>query len=337
MVGLLRVVDRLCSLAVRHSLRDREVRGSIPGRVKPRTLKLVLAADPPSVYLCSSKSPAILDIDPNGRVITTRYTKHDTLMNPARPVQVADFVDVTSDVISISTISGGATSFGVNRFTSGSTASKQALDVYSTPYPEFKPERVVLTPTEVHAVYRTPVNPTATAATTKPSAINTASSTTTTTTCKAGTTSRPENGKVVTTYSFGGGCEGGRGGEGETATSREHGGNKSRGMGKKTGTGKTLDSGNDNQDAEVKGETSRRGKLCQVRGEQGGAERKQVDTCTAPQQAVSDSSTLINAKAGTCRYSSNGSSNRAVTFETPGVSLTDASTELEGEGLLMSL
>ncbi|GFS21812.1 ATP-binding cassette sub-family C ABCC/MRP-like protein [Elysia marginata] len=36
--------------AVRHSLGDREVRGLIPGRVKPRTLKLVLAADPPSVW-----------------------------------------------------------------------------------------------------------------------------------------------------------------------------------------------------------------------------------------------------------------------------------------------
>ncbi|GFR96147.1 collagen alpha-5(VI) chain [Elysia marginata] len=45
-----RSVGRLCGLAVRHSLRDREVRGSIPGRVKPRTLKLVLAADPPSVW-----------------------------------------------------------------------------------------------------------------------------------------------------------------------------------------------------------------------------------------------------------------------------------------------
>ncbi|GFR97982.1 hypothetical protein ElyMa_006338200 [Elysia marginata] len=41
---------RLCGPAVRHSLRDREVRGSIPGRVKPKTLKLVVAADPPSVW-----------------------------------------------------------------------------------------------------------------------------------------------------------------------------------------------------------------------------------------------------------------------------------------------
>ncbi|GFR79331.1 hypothetical protein ElyMa_004017500 [Elysia marginata] len=41
---------RLCGLAVRHSLRDLKVSGSIPGRVKPRTLKLVLAADPPSVW-----------------------------------------------------------------------------------------------------------------------------------------------------------------------------------------------------------------------------------------------------------------------------------------------
>ncbi|GFR74468.1 hypothetical protein ElyMa_003893700 [Elysia marginata] len=42
--------DRLCGLAVRHSLRDREVPGSIPGRLEPRTLKLALAADPPSVW-----------------------------------------------------------------------------------------------------------------------------------------------------------------------------------------------------------------------------------------------------------------------------------------------
>ncbi|GFS01512.1 filamin-A, partial [Elysia marginata] len=41
---------RLCGLAVRHSLRDREVRGSIPSRVKPRTLKLAVAADPPSFW-----------------------------------------------------------------------------------------------------------------------------------------------------------------------------------------------------------------------------------------------------------------------------------------------
>ncbi|GFR67248.1 hypothetical protein ElyMa_000248200 [Elysia marginata] len=40
----------------RHSLRDREVHGSIPGRVKPRTLKL--AADPPIDwhYAFSAKS-----------------------------------------------------------------------------------------------------------------------------------------------------------------------------------------------------------------------------------------------------------------------------------------
>ncbi|GFS13130.1 hypothetical protein ElyMa_001389100 [Elysia marginata] len=44
------VVHRLCGLAVRHSLRDREVRGSILGRVKPRTFNMVLAADPPSVW-----------------------------------------------------------------------------------------------------------------------------------------------------------------------------------------------------------------------------------------------------------------------------------------------
>ncbi|GFR80843.1 hypothetical protein ElyMa_000590500 [Elysia marginata] len=42
----------LCGLAVRHSLRDREVRGSIPSCVKPKTLKLALAADPPSVGHC---------------------------------------------------------------------------------------------------------------------------------------------------------------------------------------------------------------------------------------------------------------------------------------------
>ncbi|GFS09206.1 hypothetical protein ElyMa_003032500 [Elysia marginata] len=42
--------DRLCGLAVRHSPRDWEVRDSIPDRVKPRTLKLVSAADSPSVW-----------------------------------------------------------------------------------------------------------------------------------------------------------------------------------------------------------------------------------------------------------------------------------------------
>ncbi|GFS06825.1 hypothetical protein ElyMa_004714600 [Elysia marginata] len=49
-IGILFKDDRLCGLAVRHSLRDQEVRGSIPGRVKPRTLKLVQAADPPSAW-----------------------------------------------------------------------------------------------------------------------------------------------------------------------------------------------------------------------------------------------------------------------------------------------
>ncbi|GFR91399.1 hypothetical protein ElyMa_006174800 [Elysia marginata] len=44
------LVDRLCGPALRHSLRDRKVRGSMPGQVKPKTLKLVLAADPPSVW-----------------------------------------------------------------------------------------------------------------------------------------------------------------------------------------------------------------------------------------------------------------------------------------------
>ncbi|GFS16274.1 hypothetical protein ElyMa_003209900 [Elysia marginata] len=42
--------DRLCGLVVGHSLGDRVVRGSIPGRVKLRTLKLVLAGDPPIVW-----------------------------------------------------------------------------------------------------------------------------------------------------------------------------------------------------------------------------------------------------------------------------------------------
>ncbi|GFR65115.1 hypothetical protein ElyMa_005521900 [Elysia marginata] len=34
-------LDRHCGLAVRHLLRDGKVRGSIPGQVKPRTLKLI--------------------------------------------------------------------------------------------------------------------------------------------------------------------------------------------------------------------------------------------------------------------------------------------------------
>ncbi|GFS06823.1 hypothetical protein ElyMa_006554700 [Elysia marginata] len=41
---------QLCGLTVILLLRDREVRGSIPGRVKPRTLSLVLVADPPGVW-----------------------------------------------------------------------------------------------------------------------------------------------------------------------------------------------------------------------------------------------------------------------------------------------
>ncbi|GFR86183.1 hypothetical protein ElyMa_006046600 [Elysia marginata] len=44
------VLHRLCGQAVMQSLRDREVRVRSPGRVKPRTLKLVLVADPPSVW-----------------------------------------------------------------------------------------------------------------------------------------------------------------------------------------------------------------------------------------------------------------------------------------------
>ncbi|GFR67797.1 hypothetical protein ElyMa_003716000 [Elysia marginata] len=50
LVSLVSLRDRLCGLAVRHSPRDREVRGSIPSRVKPRTSKLVLAAHPSSVW-----------------------------------------------------------------------------------------------------------------------------------------------------------------------------------------------------------------------------------------------------------------------------------------------
>ncbi|GFS20468.1 hypothetical protein ElyMa_005057400 [Elysia marginata] len=47
---IIRLRDWLCVVAVRHLLRDLEVRGSIPNRVKPKTLRLVLAADPPSVW-----------------------------------------------------------------------------------------------------------------------------------------------------------------------------------------------------------------------------------------------------------------------------------------------
>ncbi|GFR77593.1 hypothetical protein ElyMa_003973100 [Elysia marginata] len=41
---------RLCGLVVRHSHQRSGDEGSILGRVKPRALKLVLAADPPSVW-----------------------------------------------------------------------------------------------------------------------------------------------------------------------------------------------------------------------------------------------------------------------------------------------
>ncbi|GFR74902.1 mesenchyme-specific cell surface glycoprotein [Elysia marginata] len=78
---------RLYGLAVRHSLRDRDLRDSIPGRVKPKTFKLVLAADPPSVrhYGFSVKSGRpgkdvlhVVDAaDPNNmRAEYTRYENH---------------------------------------------------------------------------------------------------------------------------------------------------------------------------------------------------------------------------------------------------------------------
>ncbi|GFR82947.1 hypothetical protein ElyMa_000638900 [Elysia marginata] len=36
--------SRLCGLAVRHLLKDREVRGSIPGRVKTKDLKISISS-----------------------------------------------------------------------------------------------------------------------------------------------------------------------------------------------------------------------------------------------------------------------------------------------------
>ncbi|GFS09372.1 hypothetical protein ElyMa_004780600 [Elysia marginata] len=50
--------SRQKALSVKYSLRDQRGTGSIPGRVKPRTLKLLLVADPPGVcpYGFSAKS-----------------------------------------------------------------------------------------------------------------------------------------------------------------------------------------------------------------------------------------------------------------------------------------
>ncbi|GFS23145.1 hypothetical protein ElyMa_006970000 [Elysia marginata] len=50
--------DWLCGLAVKTLAQRSEGTGSIPGRVKPKTLKLVLVADPPGVwhYRFSAKS-----------------------------------------------------------------------------------------------------------------------------------------------------------------------------------------------------------------------------------------------------------------------------------------
>ncbi|GFS00118.1 hypothetical protein ElyMa_004546000 [Elysia marginata] len=52
------LLDRLCGLAVKTLAQRPGGTGSIPGRVKPRTLKLVLVADPPGVWHCgfSAKS-----------------------------------------------------------------------------------------------------------------------------------------------------------------------------------------------------------------------------------------------------------------------------------------
>ncbi|GFS08610.1 hypothetical protein ElyMa_003018000 [Elysia marginata] len=44
------VRDRLCCLAVKTLAQRSGGTGSIPGRVKPKTLKLVLVADPPGVW-----------------------------------------------------------------------------------------------------------------------------------------------------------------------------------------------------------------------------------------------------------------------------------------------
>ncbi|GFR98557.1 hypothetical protein ElyMa_004505000 [Elysia marginata] len=43
-------LGRLCGLAVKTLAQRSGGTGSIPGRVKPRTLKLVLVADPPGVW-----------------------------------------------------------------------------------------------------------------------------------------------------------------------------------------------------------------------------------------------------------------------------------------------
>ncbi|KAK3777961.1 hypothetical protein RRG08_018282 [Elysia crispata] len=244
--------------------------------------------------------------------------------NRAGPLQVADFVDVTSDVISIATISGAATSFGANQFPSGSR-SKHVLDVYSTPYPEIKPDPTVLTPSAVHAVCRTPVNrSTVTTATT--AATTSTTKVPTVTICKAGTTPTPNNGQVVTIYSFEEGCEGGRG-EGQVVVSQESGENKLSALGKKTVAGQAMEKGVTIEDTERKGAPPRRAILGQARGGQADTDTKQGQTAASTPHG--DSSTLINAKAGTCSYSSNGTCNRTVTFESSGVSLTEPSADLE--------
>ena len=235
-------------------------------------------------------------------------------------------MDVTSDVISIATISGAATSFGANQFPSGSR-SKHVLDVYSTPYPEIKPDPTVLTPSAVHAVCRTPVNrSTVTTATT--AATTSTTKVPTVTICKAGTTPTPNNGQVVTIYSFEEGCEGGRG-EGQVVVSQESGENKLSALGKKPVAGKAMEKGVTIEDTERKGAPPRRAILGQARGGQADTDTKQGQTAASTPHG--DSSTLINAKAGTCSYSSNGTCNRTVTFESSGVSLTEPSADLEGE------
>ena len=238
-------------------------------------------------------------------------------------------MDVTSDVISIATISGAATSFGArNRFRSG----PGAVDVYSAPYPEFKPA-----PTAAPSTVLTPPSVTPSTAATSSTSVSSvtasaslapapATSTASLACSKGGEPGNSDNGKVVTIYSFEEGCEEGKG-EGHAISAPE----SSTGLGvaiKKPpvapAVGQAMDKGGELQETEGKGFTARRGILGRVRGDS-----RQTQRATSPPSA--DSSTLINAKAGTCSYSSNGNSNRAVTFDMPGVSLTDASTDLEGE------
>ncbi|GFO12107.1 hypothetical protein PoB_003861200 [Plakobranchus ocellatus] len=246
-------------------------------------------------------------------------TQHIHYLGDAKravPVNLADFVDVTADVISIATISGAATSLNHSPLAPLPESGPESGAYISTPHThthlDYFPSSQSLSASD--AV--TPIS----GRTGRLSASN--STTTVTTRNKEGSKKRPNagNGQVDAIYTLGGECEKGNGGGGKDTE-------KSVSLIKKE---------------EIKGhnasaKTNREGKAgdamerCGILGRGKGIRKvtEQRTDLAKTERPRGDSSTLINVKDGTCSYSSNGNINRSVVFETPGISVTET-TELEG-------